>query len=295
MQLHQLRYLRAVIRTGSVTAAAQSEHVAQPSISKQLRLLEHELGTPLFHRVGRRVVPTDAALALADCADRVFDDLAATVDLIAGPAGTAGGSLRLCATETLTNNLLPAALSIIRAESPSARIRVEMLGTDDAIARVVADEFDLALLVLPLRDSRLDVHSLRREPILLAVAPGHPWAAEPRSAVAVEAALGAQNLLLSMPGHGLRSQVEEVANAHGIALEAWIELRSVQALLAMVASGGGIAFVPAMSVAGRTDVVGLPLDPPLDREVGWVRRPGRHLPAIALRLLTLLGEPGPLP
>jgi len=289
MQLHQLRYLRAVIRTGSVTAAAQSEHVAQPSISKQLRLLEHELATPLFHRVGRRVVPTEAALTLADCADRVFDDLAATTSLIADPAGAVGGTLRLCATETLTDNLLPTALSVIRAESPAARIRVEMLGTDDAIARVVADEFDLALLVLPLRDSRLEVHPLRTEPILLAVAPSHPWAAA-RAAVPIQEALSAPGLLFSMPGHGLRSQVEAVANARGIALEARIELRSVQALLAMVAAEGGIAFVPAMSLAGRTDVVGLPLDPPLDREVGWVRRPGRHLPLIGLRLLSLLRD-----
>jgi len=288
VQLHQLRYLRAVIRAGSVTAAAQAEHVAQPSISKQLRLLEQELATPLFHRVGRRVVPTEAALTLADCADRVFDDLSATASLIADPGSAVGGTLRLCATETLTDNLLPAALSIIRAESPTARIRVEMLGTDDAIGRVVADEFDLALLVLPLRDSRLEVHSLRTEPILLAVAPSHPWAAAPRSPVPIESALTAPGLLFSMPGHGLRSQVEEAANARGIGLEARIELRSVQALLAMVATGGGIAFVPAMSLAGRTDVAGLPLDPPLDREVGWVRRPGRHLPVIGLRLLALL-------
>ena len=87
------------------------EHVAQPSISKQLRLLERELGTPLFHRVGRRVVPTEAALKLADCADRVFDDLAATASLIADPGSAVGGTLRLCATETLTDHLLPAALS----------------------------------------------------------------------------------------------------------------------------------------------------------------------------------------
>ena len=66
MELHQLRYLRAVVRTGSVTAAAEAEHVAQPSVSKQMRLLERELGVPLFHRVGRRVVPTDAAVELAE-------------------------------------------------------------------------------------------------------------------------------------------------------------------------------------------------------------------------------------
>jgi len=85
MELHQLRYLRAVVRSGSVTVAAEAEFVSQPSVSKQLRLLEKEFGTPLFHRVGRRLIATEAALVLADCADRVFDDLAATVSSVSGP------------------------------------------------------------------------------------------------------------------------------------------------------------------------------------------------------------------
>src|ERR1700694_1863665 len=106
MELHQLRYLRAVLRTGSVTAAAAYEHVAQPSISKQIRVLERELGVALFHRVGRRVLPTDAALRLPDCADRVLEDIAATAAALAGPESAAGGSVRVCATETLVNFLL---------------------------------------------------------------------------------------------------------------------------------------------------------------------------------------------
>ena len=111
MELHHLRYLRAVVRTGSVTAAAEAEFVSQPSVSKQLRLLERELGVPLFHRVGRKVVPTEAAVALANCADRVFDEIAATVAAISGPESAGGGALRVCATETITDNLLPPALA----------------------------------------------------------------------------------------------------------------------------------------------------------------------------------------
>ncbi|MCA9851996.1 MAG: LysR family transcriptional regulator, partial [Dehalococcoidia bacterium] len=83
MELHQLRYLRAIVRNGSVTAAAEAEHVSQPSVSRQVGLLERELGVPLLHRVGRGVVPTEAALQLADLADRLFDDLAATTSAIA--------------------------------------------------------------------------------------------------------------------------------------------------------------------------------------------------------------------
>ena len=286
MELHQLRYLRAVVRTGSVTAAAEAEFVAQPSVSKQMRLLEQELGVPLLHRVGRRVVPTEAAQALADCADRVFDDLAATLAAISGPDSARGGSLRMCATETVTDHLLPAALTRLRERYPECRVSVEMLGTDDSIQRVLADEVDLAIVALPLGDSRLEVHPLLEEPVLLAVPPGHRWAK--RNRVPLADVLAEPNLLLSMRGHGVRALIEGAAAEAEADIAGRIELRSQQALLAMVASGGGIAFAPKISVSGRDDVVAVLTEPTLMREVGWVRRKGRHLPAIGVELLGFL-------
>ena len=286
MELHQLRYLRDVVRVGSVTRAAEAEHVAQPSVSKQLNLLEMELGVPLFHRVGRRVVPTESAHALADCADRVFDDIAATVAGLSGAEG--GGSLRICATETMADNLLPPALTVLRARYPEARIRVEMLGTDDGIARVLADEVDFALVVLPLADSRLEVHALLEEEVLLAAPRGHPFSA--LEAVPIGHALADPGLLLSMPGHGLRAMVDEHAASLQVTLSGRIELRSQQALLAMVAAGGGIAFAPEMSLRSATGVVAVPLEPRQWRQIGWVRRRGRHIPPIGLRLLELVNH-----
>ena len=215
MELHQLRYLRAVLRaSSSVTAAAAAEHVAQPSISKQLRLLERELGVPLFHRVGRRVVPTDAALQLADCADRVLDDIATTAAALAGPESKVGGSVRVCATETLVNFLLPAALSRLRHELPAASVRVEMLGTADVVAHVLTDEVDFGLLPLPLVDSRVEVQHLLAEDILAVVPPTHAWAGRQR--IDLAALIGAPDLLLSMPGMGLRAQLDTAAQSLGV-------------------------------------------------------------------------------
>lgn len=286
MELHHLRYLRSVVRTGSVTAAAEAEFVAQPSVSKQLRLLERELGVPLFHRVGRKVVPTDAAFALADLADRVFDDIASTLGDIAGTDSAYGGSLRLCATETVSGHLLPPALAELRGRYPRSHIRVEMLGSDDAIQRVLDDEFDLAIVVLPVADSRLEVEPLLREDVLLVVPPSHPWAGRP--SVRMVEALADPSLLLSMPGLGLRAMVDAAARDSGGPLRANLEMRSQQAILSLVASGGGIAFAPRMSVQARADLVAVPLEPAQTREIGWIRRRGRHLPPIAVELLASL-------
>jgi LysR family transcriptional regulator, cyn operon transcriptional activator len=289
MELHQLRYLRAVLRAGSVTAAAALEHVAQPSISKQLHLLERELGVPLFHRVGRRVVATEAALQLADCADRVLDDIAATAAALAGPDSKLGGSVRVCATETLVNFLLPAALSRLRRELPTASVRVEMLGTAEVVARVLADEVDLGLLPLPLVDSRLEVQHLLSEDILAVLPLEHRWADRQRIDLAL--LLGAPDLLLSMPGMGLRAQLDAAAQALGIQVHGPIEIRSQQALLTLVAAGSGVSLAPAMSLSGRLDVRALPLEPALRREIVWIRRRGRHISAAGRRLIGFLSEP----
>jgi LysR family cyn operon transcriptional activator len=286
MELHQLRYLRAVLRTGSVTAAADYEHVAQPSVSKQIRLLERELGVPLFHRVGRRVIPTPAALQLADCADRVLDDIGATAAAVAGPESRLGGSVRVCATETLVNFLLPAALSRLLREMPAASVRVEMLGTADVVAHVVADEVDFGLLPLPLTDSRVQMQSLVSEDILAVLPPSHRWAGQRR--VDLAALVAEPDLLLSMPGMGLRAQVDAAAQALGLVVRGPIEIRSQHALLTLVAAGSGVTLAPAMSVAGRQDVRALPVEPPMRREIVWIQRRGRHISAVGMRLIALL-------
>lgn len=284
MELHQLRYVRAVVRAGSVTAAAEAEHVAQPSISKQIRALERELGVPLFHRVGRRMVPTDAARLLADVADRVFEDLQRTVAAIG--AGQRAARLRLAATETVTDYLLPPAIARLQPQFPELHLSVEMLATDEIVRRVLDDEFDLGIVVLPLADSRLEIHALFDEPVLLALPAGHRWSHRP--VVPLAEALVAPELLLSMPGHGLRMQLEEAAQEAGVPLAAAVECRSQYALLRLVAAGVGVAFAPSIAVVGRDDVHLAATDPELRRRVGWIRRPGRHLPAVAGPLLDLV-------
>ncbi len=282
MDLQQLRYLRAVVRTGSVTKAAEQEFVAQPAVSKQLKSLEQELGLPLFHRVGRRVVATDAAVRLADCTDRMLGDLADTVAQIS-QGSAAPQRLAISATETVVDHLLPGALSWLLGEYPRLQLSIEMLGTEDAIARVVNDQADLAIVVLPVTDSRLEVHALLTEPVLLAVPLAHPLARE--DVVSLATALGDPGLLLSMRGLGLRQTVEEAALAAGVELAGRLELRSQAALLAMVAAGAGVTFAPAMAVSGREDIVSVQTEPGLSRQLGWVRRKGRHLPSAAEALL----------
>src|ERR687896_56314 len=107
MELRQLEYLRAVVRMGSVTGAAEAVSVSQPSVSKQIKLL-------------------------AACAERIADDLAQTVDALTQLAASLRGSLRLCATETVTDHLLPPALAELRRGRPRRQRTGGRVGTDHA-------------------------------------------------------------------------------------------------------------------------------------------------------------------
>jgi DNA-binding transcriptional LysR family regulator len=163
-----------------------------------------------------------------------------------------------------------------------------MTGSAEGVARVLRDEADLAILVLPLADSRLDIHPLFEEEVLLAVPPGHRWAAE--RVVQMADVLSSGELLCSMPGLGLRAQVDEAAAKLGVSLEPRVEMRSQQALLAMVAAGGGMALAPRLAVAHRDDVRVIAVSPPMRRRIGWVRRRGRHLTRPAMELVEAMRD-----
>lgn len=292
MELRQLRYLRAIAQTGSFTAAAEREAVEQPAISRQIKLLEDELGVPLFDRVGRRVRLTQAGLVALQYAERALgaiDDLRA--ELIED-ARAERGRLRICATETVMDYLLPTALSTIRARYPRLHVSAEMLGTDDSVALLLNHHADAAVIVLPLKHDRLEIEALFSEDVVLLTPIDDPLARH-RSVGLRE--LADRELLLSMPGHGLRATVEASCARAGFAPRVALEMRSQEALIRLVERGAGIAFAPLLCVRGAHRAVHIceVVNPRLQRHIGWARLRGRHTPSVAFELMRLLSEQKP--
>src|SRR5207248_6310193 len=103
------------------------------------------------------------------------------------------------------------------------------------------------------------------EDILDVVPKAHRWGG--RHDLKLKDLLDEPDLLLSMPGMGLRAQLESVARSMGIGVSSNVEVRSEHALLAMVAAGGGVTLAPRMSIRGRSDVRAMDIEPPLRREI----------------------------
>src|SRR5438093_7419697 len=107
MDLRQLEILQAIAETGSFTACGRKLHVSQSAISRQILLLEEELGEPLFLRVGRQVRMTPAAENLVKLAQRVFQDIRETTAAITDRTQAMLGTLRLAGGMTVCLYVLP--------------------------------------------------------------------------------------------------------------------------------------------------------------------------------------------
>ncbi len=147
MKLHQLRYLAAVAQCGlNITAAAQKLHTSQPGVSKQIKLLEDELGFQIFVREGRNLTRiTPAGQQVIDRALRILQEAQSIRDLSTELRDEGRGSLSIGTTHTQARYVLPGVIRAFRTKYPSVRLNLHQ-GTSEQIAEMVAqDRIDCAI------------------------------------------------------------------------------------------------------------------------------------------------------
>ncbi|MBV8807000.1 MAG: LysR family transcriptional regulator, partial [Sinobacteraceae bacterium] len=147
MKLHQLRYLAAVAQSGlNITAAAQKLHTSQPGVSKQIKLLEDELGFQIFVREGRNLTRiTPAGQQVIDRALRILQEAQSIKDLSTELRDEGRGSLSIGTTHTQARYVLPDVIRQFRGKYPNVRLNLHQ-GTSEQIAEMVAqDRIDCAI------------------------------------------------------------------------------------------------------------------------------------------------------
>jgi len=284
MQLHQLAYALAVAEEESFTRAASRLHLAQPSLSRQVRLLEHELGVVLFNRgPGQgRVTLTPDGNVLVPFMRRVLADVDATGAEARALSGMARGHVGIGATPSLVTSVLAPALVAFHASHPGIDLSVVEAGSRQLVPQVAAGEVDLALVVLPVTDPLVATTPLFDDPLVLATAPDHPFAGRRRVRVAD---LDGLDLVMFREGYDLRAVTLGACADAGVAPHLVSEGGEMAGVLAFVAAGLGAAVVPAIAVPGDGSLVAIPFGgPELSRTVALAQRGDRALarPARAL-------------
>ena len=241
MDLRQLRYVAAVARLGGFTRAAEELHVAQPALSLAVRQLETELGVRLFDRTSRRVTPTDAGSAFANRASQILDQVDGVAEEMAEFAGAMRGTVRASIWYHL-DPALPVLLRDFVVANPGLRFSIVELQTPAAIEQLRAGTLDFACLgmALPVDLGGLETITLRDEPLVLAVRPGHPLA---RARSIPIARLADVPLITGKRGTSLRGSLENAFAAAGVRPDVILESNEIGAAIAYASIGiGGVIF-----------------------------------------------------
>ena len=155
MELHQLRYFLAVVRTKNFSRAAEQCHVAQPSLSQQIMKLEDELGEKLFERTKREVALAPAGDLLKAYAERVLQEVESAGHHVREMRGLVRGRVTLGVLPTVAPYFLPRRLQAFTAKFPAVEVVVHEDTTDQLAAALLAKEVDLAVVSLPVKRAGL--------------------------------------------------------------------------------------------------------------------------------------------
>ncbi len=273
MEPDQLRAFVAVAEERHFTKAARDIAIAQPSLSKRIRLLEEELGTTLFHRMRGNVALTPAGEALLPWARRILNDLSVAADEVRELSGLRRGRLSVGATPSITVAILPGALAGLRAAYPGLDLKLHEAGSRDLVREVDEGALDLALVIQPVRHRSLLTLPLLREELVVAVTRDHPLAE--RDAVPLTE-LRNVPLVMFREGYDLRATTLAACSSAGFEPRLAVEGGEMDGVLRMTAAGLGVAIVPSMVVArgGNLRAVRL-VRPRLVRTIAFAYRKDR--------------------
>jgi LysR family transcriptional regulator, transcriptional activator of the cysJI operon len=142
----RLRVFHAVARKLSFTKAASELFITQPAVTKHIHELEQQLSVPLFKRNGNSIALTEAGAILLRYAERIFDTYAALETELAQLSDVSGGNLRIGASTTLAQNILPRILALFKKSYPNVSYTFVQGNTDSISLQVIAEKLDIALV-----------------------------------------------------------------------------------------------------------------------------------------------------
>ena len=286
MELRHLRYFIAVAEEQNVTRAAARLHVSQPPLTRQIRDLETELGVALFERTAKTIRLSEAGRVFLREAKAALQRVEAAVTAARAAALGRQSELRIGHAPSATADLLPAVLRAFHKKLPGVRLTLHDLTATEILDGLRDGRLDAGFLVKPECQLPRGVlfQPLRSYPLVVAVAPGHPWAK--RREVQVAEVLGEPMVAYSRRDYpNYHRLLARVLGPRLKKVRFGEECDSGPSLIAAVESGKGACVVPAFlaATAGKR-LRYVPLSPPAaPAVVGLALREGS--PALALQML----------
>src|SRR5437763_477975 len=293
MQIHQRAYVESVSRHLHFTRAAEELHVAQPSVSQQIRKLEAELGAPLFHRMKRHVALTEAGKTFLPHARAVLQRVEEARLEVQELSGLRRGTLAVGTTPSVGTYLLPRALAAFSRRHPGIALAFREAGSRTLLNLLEAGELDMAVVIQPIRHPSLETLPLLEEELLLAVPRQHPLASGKRR-VRLAQLREEPFVLLREGAYDLRDQTLSACRRAGFEPTVALDGGEMDSMLRFVAAGIGVAILPEMVLADidRRDgsVAVRHVQPRLSRSLVLARRRDRYFSAAAREFASMLED-----
>ena len=244
LEIKHLQLVAAIARTGSVTRAGDVLNLSQSALSHQLRDIEDRLSTPLFHRVGKRMVLTAAGDTLLRAANQVLDIVGRTEEDIRKAGKGNGGLLRITTQCYTCYHWLPGLLKEYRLRHPNVDVHVDAEATPRPIKSLVEGRIDLAIMSDPVRDRRLVQRPLFEDELLVIMAPNHRLAGR----AIVEPEDLAEETLIIYPPREESTVIQQVLAPAGVMPRAVQQVQLSEAIIELVKAGLGVAAMARWAV-----------------------------------------------
>ncbi|RKN40834.1 LysR family transcriptional regulator [Streptomyces hoynatensis] len=257
LDLTRLRVLVAVAREGSVTAAAEALHYAQPSVSHHLARLEAEVGVPLVRRAGRGIMLTEAGRLLVTRAEEILGQVASAQAEVAAHAGLRTGRLRLAAFPSALATLVPAAAACLADRHPGVVLELTEAEPPEALTALRNAEVDAALIFehgppVPADRRNTTVTPLLEEPLYLVTPAGQAGAGGAGEEAGARAELAGYAEESWIAGCArCRAHLVSVCERAGFAPRITFETDDYVAVQALVAAGLGVSVLPGLAFAAH--------------------------------------------
>lgn len=289
--------LLSVARLGSLGLAAAEHGISQPAASTRIRRLERQLGVPLVERSPRGSRLTPGGELVAEWAQAAIDAAAALDAGVTSLRERRDAMLRVAASMTVAEYLLPGWLTALRARDPGTAVALTAGNSAEVAAAVLGGHADIGFVEAPELPPGLAARQVGTDRLAVVVPPGHRWARRRSGITAAE--LAAMPLVAREPGSGTRGYLEGALAAQtGVRRVPPIaELSSTTAIKSAVAAGIGPAVVSALAVAAEVAAGTLRTvrvtDLDLTRRLLAVWAEGRQLtgPAADLRAIAARASP----
>ncbi|EEM02165.1 LysR family transcriptional regulator [Bacillus pseudomycoides] len=241
IELRQLEYFVAVSNELHFTKAAEKLNISQPSLSQQIRALEHEIGMPLFDRIGKKISLTEAGRILLSHSKKVFHEVEQAYAAIQDLNGLQQGKLTIGALLTTVNYLLPPAILNFNALYPNIELSVLGLRTGEIREKLLQNELDIGITFLPVQDKEIISIPLYQNELTLVVPTNHELTQHTTVTMGV---LQKYPIILLPKNFFLTQLIRSHCQNFNFTPKPILEISTMESLIHMVSKGMGITVLP---------------------------------------------------